>query len=336
MVHRVSIVILNWNGWEDTIECLESLYQISYPTYDVIVVDNGSADESIQKIRDYCESKIKVKSEFFEYDPDNKPINHIEYTKAEVEVGKEHEIADLPSNRKLILLKNEKNYGFAGGANIGMMYALKVLKPDYVLLLNNDTSVDQEFLSELIKVAESDEKIGFVGCKSFYPNGEIQDTGAFIKPYNLFGVGVKNKVSNNIKAVDYISGAALLIKSEVIDEVGLLDEKFFPAYFEESDWSIRAKRNGYKCIYNPKATLIHRVSATAKKLKPDWLYYVWEKNRLRFMLLNFPRSWLVIRIPIEIAPLILSILKLKTHLLLMAYWINFKDRAEILEKRRKR
>lgn len=64
---KVAIIILNWNGWEDTIECLESVYQITYPNYDVVVVDNGSKDESVQKIRDYCEYGIGVESKFFYY-----------------------------------------------------------------------------------------------------------------------------------------------------------------------------------------------------------------------------------------------------------------------------
>ena len=112
---KVSIVILNWNGWEDTIECLESLYQITYPDYDVIVVDNGSEDESVEKIKEYAEGNIVVESKFFEYSSGNKPIKIIEYTREEAEAGggKEEEIADLPSNRKLIIIKNEKNYGFA-------------------------------------------------------------------------------------------------------------------------------------------------------------------------------------------------------------------------------
>ncbi|WP_342452635.1 glycosyltransferase family 2 protein [Thermococcus stetteri] len=69
MFPRVSIIILNWNGWKDTIECLESLYRITYPNYDVILVDNASKDDSVQKIKEYAEGKIKVNSKFFEYNP---------------------------------------------------------------------------------------------------------------------------------------------------------------------------------------------------------------------------------------------------------------------------
>jgi len=87
MKPKVSIIILNWNGWKDTIECLESVYQITYPNYNVIVVDNGSEDESIEKIREYCKGKIKVESKFFEYNLGNKPIKIIEYTREEAEDG---------------------------------------------------------------------------------------------------------------------------------------------------------------------------------------------------------------------------------------------------------
>jgi len=119
---KVSIIILNWNGWKDTIECLESLYQITYPNYDVILVDNGSEDESIEKIKEYCEGKIMVESKFFKYDPSNKPIKIIEYTREEAEGGggKEKKITNLPSDKKMILIKNEKNYGFAEGNNVGL------------------------------------------------------------------------------------------------------------------------------------------------------------------------------------------------------------------------
>ena len=81
---KVSIIILNWNGWKDTLEALESVYQIKYPNYGVVLLDNASDDESIEKIREYCEGKIKVKSEFFEYSKSNKPINLTEYQKNEL------------------------------------------------------------------------------------------------------------------------------------------------------------------------------------------------------------------------------------------------------------
>jgi len=135
---KVAIIILNWYGWKDTIECLESIYQIDYPKYDIIVIDNGSEDESIEKIKQYCNGKLDVKSDFFTNSTKNKPIKIFEYNRKDIETAlKEKEIENLPSNRKIILIKNEDNYGFAEGNNIGMRYAIKSLNPDYILLLNN-------------------------------------------------------------------------------------------------------------------------------------------------------------------------------------------------------
>ncbi|MCX7845811.1 MAG: glycosyltransferase, partial [Dictyoglomaceae bacterium] len=84
-VLRISIIILNYNGWQDTIECLESIYQIDYPNYDPMLVDYASKDQSTEKIREYCEGKIIVKSKFFRYNPSNKPIKIFEYLRRDIE-----------------------------------------------------------------------------------------------------------------------------------------------------------------------------------------------------------------------------------------------------------
>lgn len=290
---KVSIIILNWNGWEDTIECLESLYQIAYPNYDAIVVDNGSEDESIQKIKEYSEGKIEVESKFFEYFRDNKPIKIIEYTREEAEAGggKEKEIADLLSNRKLIIIKNEKNYGFAEGNNIAMRYALKALNPDYVLLLNNDTVVDKEFLNQLVKVAESDERIGIVGPKIYYYDDPeiIQTIGVNINFWsgNTISLGYKKTdddigLNSEIFIVDYVYGACFLIKREVMTAIGLLDPDLF-LYGEEIDWSLRAKINGYKSICCLDTQIWHKSQASSSKNLNFSVYY---PTRNRILLLR--------------------------------------------------
>lgn len=162
---RVAVIILNWNGWQDTIECLESLYRIDYPCYDVILVDNCSVDESVEIIRGYCEGRIKVNSAFFEHSWENKPIRLVECTREEAELGVAKSIGSISPSRRLILIRNERNFGFAEGNNIAIRYCLKVLKPEYVVLLNNDTVVDVRFLSELVAMAEQDESIGVLGPK---------------------------------------------------------------------------------------------------------------------------------------------------------------------------
>jgi len=291
---RVSIIILNWNGWKDTIECLESLYRIDYPNYDVIVVDNGSQDDSIQKIKEYAKGKIEVNSKFFKYNPNNKPIKVFEVNENEAKQGKFNRplYEKFDVDRRMILIKNKKNYGFTGGNNIGMKFALSVLNPDYVLLLNNDTVVEKDFLKELVKVAESDEKIGIVGPKIYYYdyNGRsdiIQSAGAKI---NL-RTGANHIIGryeidvgqyDEAKEVDYVSGACLLVKSGVLKKVGLLDPEYF-TYWEETDLCMRVKKAGYKILYAPQAKIWHKESVSWKKSKPVRIYYL---NRNKFLFIR--------------------------------------------------
>ena len=110
MEPKVSIIILNWNGWKDTIECLESVYQINYTNYDVVIIDNKSEDDSLEKIQAYCEGKLKVYSEFFDYKSNNKPIEIYGYFQEELKFLKPSQIVShTPSNKKLTIIKNNKN-----------------------------------------------------------------------------------------------------------------------------------------------------------------------------------------------------------------------------------
>ena len=353
---KVAIIILNWNGWKDTVKCLESLYQINYPNYDVIVVDNGSEDNSVQKIREYCEGKIKAESTFFEYNSNNKPIYVLEYTKEQAEIGgnfkRERYFSKLPSNRKLRLILNGKNYGFAGGNNVGIRYSLKALSPDYIMLLNNDTiAVDKEFLTKLVKVAESDEKVGFVGCKLIHPDGRNQYVGTYMVPYLhywLYALYTKLRgcklptvkdimQSNKILELDAVCGAAMLVRSEVIECIGLLDEGFFPGYHEETDWCYRGRMHGFKVIYNPDSVIVHHCSSSSKKLDNDYVYFVLEKNLLRLCLLNHPVSWLILEIPNHIIiNFFYGIPNKRLRYLIKVYLDNLKNLKNIIRKRRNR
>jgi len=297
MRSKVSIIILNWNGWLDTIECLESLYQISYSNYEVILIDNGSKDGSLEEIRTYLEGKKIVASKFFEYSLDNKPILVSDYTKAQADSEGDRgcEMADLPANRRLILIRNDKNYGFAEGNNIAIKYALTALNSEYILLLNNDTVVKVDFLDELIKAIECDQSFGFAGPIIYYYdyNGQkdiinVAGIDLIIKRglYHRFGAGeIDRGQYNTIRVVDYLEGSCLLIKSAMLDNIGLFDSRYF-AYWEEADLCIRGRDAGYKCICVPTAKIWHKVSSSAPKgLK---LYYM---TRNRFWFVKDHATW---------------------------------------------
>lgn len=288
---NVSIIILNWNGWKDTVECLESLYQINYPNYEIIVIDNNSEDDSIEKIKEYCNGKLKVKSEFFEYTPKNKPIKVFEYSQ---DVNKHpklvNEFKKLSCNRKLMIIKNDSNYGFAEGNNIGIRFALKNLDPDYIMLLNNDTVVERNFLGEMIQIAESKKNIGFVGPKIYYydfkgKKNVLDFAGGKInmwigKPQHIGINEVDKKQYDSLRKVDYINGACMLAKKEMLNKVGLLDPIYF-LYWEENDWCYRAHQLGFESFYTPKAQIWHKTAVSIKTSGLGEYYMI--RNKIIFM-----------------------------------------------------
>lgn len=290
MEAKVSIIILNWNGWKDTIECLESIYQINYLNYNVIIVDNNSEDDSLDKIQMYCEGKLKVNSKFIDYNPHNKPIDVYEYSQEELKTLKlNQEIFQFPSNKKLTIIKNDKNYGFAEGNNIGIKYVLDSTNSDYILLLNNDTVVDKNFLYEMVIVAKNDPKIGVCGSKTYYYDYDGQKTnenfeGGKINIFKGEAYYVKGNEKPTIekpKTLDYIAGSCFLIKKDVVNDVGFLDKDYF-LYWEEADWCFRIKMKGYKLMYIPRAKIYHKMN---KDLNKIMIYYM-ARNRFLFMKKN--------------------------------------------------
>lgn len=262
---QVSIVILNWNGWRDTIECLESLYQSEYQNYNIIVVDNASTDNSIDKIKEYCKGNLRVSSFFFDYSSQNKPILICELTDKSIRkrIVFKHSELKFPSHKKLFLIKNNKNFGYTGGNNIGCIFSLKNLNSDYIFILNNDTVIDRKCLQELIEFIEFDNKIGIIG-----PEIRRYSNPKLIQFENKY-FDIKTPTE-----VDWVSGCAYIIRSEIIRKIGLLDPRYL-FYYEETDYYQRVRREGYTIIYYPtKKKVFHKISSTAKKIPGFTLFYM--------------------------------------------------------------
>lgn len=272
---KVVIIILNWNGWLDTVECLESLFQISYPDFTVIVVDNGSKDDSIERIRDYCSGKIQVESPFFIFSSSNKPIKIIEYS---YDISKNSFSSDYSVQEylhSLILIKNPKNSGFSGGNNIGIKFSLEVLNPDYILLLNNDTVVDPQFLDKLIEVTEREKEIVIVGPKIYFYNYSgksnlIQSIGGTInweKYPGYFHVGKFSVDTNDTiygsRETDWISGCALMLRVKESPIKFLNNDFFFGC--EDIDLCLQLKNEGYSVLIALESKIWHKGGISRKK-----------------------------------------------------------------------
>lgn len=283
---RVSVIILNWNGWSDTTECLRSLYRIDYRNYYVIVVDNNSTDNSPTMIKEYVEKVLST--------PDQ-PIKILEYSEFDAESGggREDEIESIPSNKRLILIRNGENRGFAGGNNVGIRYSLRTLDAKYIMLLNNDTYVNQSFLNELVEAMEADEKIGSVQSLLLKPGGKLVDSlGQALVEGGAIDMGIGSKYEEEVNKTDIFGpcAAAALYRSALLREIGLFDESFFVIY-EDVDLSWRIRLKGYSSSLVPSSLVYHKrgVSSKWKISKPSRIIrYYSIKNWLIIAIRYYP------------------------------------------------
>lgn len=279
MEPNVSIVILNWNGWKDTLECLESLFQIDYRNYNVIIVDNGSTDDSLEKIREYFDAVFSDSAGSLNVKED-KCLKLIEIE--EENVNSWNKLGDI--SNLAFLIKNKVNHGFAKGSNIGIKFALN-LNPDYVLLLNNDTVVEKNFLSRLIEEAEKNQDIGIIGPVNYFYDkpDEIQFLSATIN-FNRGTITLhldKNLLSQGLVETDYVQGSCFMIRTEVIYSIGLLNSAYF-CYWEETDYCVRARRAGFRVVCCTSSSIWHKIGRSSLNMPGFTVYYL-TRNKFLFM-----------------------------------------------------
>lgn len=158
----------------------------------------------------------------------------------------------------LVICRNTTNQGFLRNCN----QAAKAARGKYIMFLNNDTQVTEGWLSSLVDLIESDDTIGMVGSKLVYPDGRLQEAGGIIwsdgSGWNYGRLDDPDKAEYNyVKDVDYISGAAILLSRKLWQQIGGFDERFAPAYCEDSDLAFEVRKAGYRVVYQPRSKVIH-------------------------------------------------------------------------------
>ena len=178
------------------------------------------------------------------------------------------------------IIYNKKNLGFSEGNNIGIKYALEN-GADYVLLLNNDTIVSNNFLSKLVKVAESDKEIGMTAPKiySYDQKDKIWFAGGKINwLYNKGEMKGYDEIDRGqydlpeMQNSDYLTGCCLLVKKNVIEKIGLLPEEYF-LYYEDTDWSFSVQKAGFKNVFVPGSKIWHKGSKSSQEFSVPYIYY---------------------------------------------------------------
>ena len=184
----------------------------------------------------------------------------------------------------LHIIKNDSNSGFSKGNNQGIKYALKKFNPKYFYLLSNDTLVNPNWLSESIDVAETNKDIGIVAPRQLDFEGKPTNSIGWIKRW-----GVKYHQGDKIKEIGWANGACFLVKTTLFEKIGLLDEGYSPAYYEETDFDKRAIDAGFKILYAPKSIVYHKGGGSSTTFSQDRIFEVFYKNRIRFFLKHY--SW---------------------------------------------
>lgn len=240
---QVYIVLLNWNGLEDTLDCLTSCRALTYPNYRIVVVDNASAGNDADELA-----------------------------------------ARFPD---IELIRLESNLGYAGGNNVGIRHALS-RGADSVWLLNNDTIVESATLDSLIHELYAVDSVGCTGSKIYYFDrpDTLWFAGGFVDPARglagHYGQDERDVGQHDaVKDVGYITGCSILVKREIFEAVGLLDEDYF-LLFEDTDFCSRVQKAGYCTRYVPKSKVWHKVSRSIGKQSCRYEYYIY-RNSLMFV-----------------------------------------------------
>jgi GT2 family glycosyltransferase len=250
---KVAVIVLNWNGREDTLRCLESLQAVEYPNWEVLVVDNGSEDGSLDAIRE--------------------------------------------RHPEAMVIEAGRNLGFAGGNNLGIEAALR-RGAEFVLVLNNDTTVAPDLLRAFVRAAREHPDAGVFAAKIYFLKDpqRLWYAGArwnsMSAAFEHVGQGVLDTGADfeQVRDTDYACGCAMLLRAPAVQAVGMLDERFF-LLFEETDWCFRAREAGFRCLFVPGAKVWHRVSSSFGGGRSILYEYFLFRNRLLWAERHLSLRW---------------------------------------------
>ena len=294
-----AIIILNWNRWQDTIRCLESIYQSTYKNFFVVLIDNGSTDGSVERFKLWAQGDLKD-GPLAQAGAAHKKPGKIGFITKAAAAGAVRTAEDFCAGQ-LTVIENEKNYGFAGGNNIAIKYAFAMSGARYALLLNNDTTIAPAGISALVRCAEEDTQAGAFQAKMLSMDAPEIIDALGISMIDLQGpCPVENGHPDSgqfglRREIFGVCAGAALYRRTMLDQIGLFDEDFF-AYYEDVDLALRTCLRGWKALCVPKAIVYHGHSATLGKDSP-FKTYLLERNRYYYIIKNVPRDilWLFIK-----------------------------------------
>ncbi|WP_299259046.1 glycosyltransferase family 2 protein [uncultured Aquimarina sp.] len=294
MKYKFYILIVNYNGYQDTIECLESLYHLGNQNFQTIVIDNSNLDNDFDHLRAWANGEMSFESDtnFPQYVKPlvNKPIDYISL--------QEEKLEKQVFGEKLLIVKAKENKGFAVANNIALRYIQKFgSSDDYIWLLNNDTVVASDTMNQIkeqlkrISREEIESTLFGTPLREYYEPIKIQTIGG--KYHRLSGItshiGEGLSYTDDFKIdnykIDYPIGASMIFSMAFLRQVGLMNEEYF-LFFEELDWVERAKKIGGKTSIIPVFGVFHKHGKSTlsknKKQKTEFIDLLSLRNRILF------------------------------------------------------
>lgn len=237
------VIVVNWNGHRDTVAALDSLVAATERPAHVVVVDNGSADDSITVLQDWATEHVP----------------HWQRLDGAAAPGGD---TDAPW---LTLIAAGRNLGFSGGNNAGLRYLATRTRDTHFLLLNNDAMVAPDYFVQLRATLATEPDAALVGSMIFrHPERErVWFAGGYEVPRRALVLhDYEPRDTERAYATEFVTGCAMLISRALYDAQGGLAEVYDPIYWEDADYSYRARTRGWKVMIAPRAHVYHRVGAS--------------------------------------------------------------------------
>jgi len=291
-MHKVYIILVNYNNHRDTIECLQSILHCDYANYNIILIDNSKDDTPSQEIINWCNNGVdNIETLFPElvYPIIEKPVSYQFYTESDFST------LTTEIDEKLLIVRAE-NRGFAAANNIALRYVQKFASDlAFVWVLNNDTVIEKSALKHLVAFYEQHDLNYMIGCKLRFYNSRDKlqaiagSYNKWIGAHTHIGEGeIDNGQYDDFKftADNYIVGASMFLPRLFLNRVGLMSEDYF-LYYEELDWTITAQKAGFNFAVQPSAIVYHKEGAsitnTQQNKDTSVAEYYSITNRVRFI-----------------------------------------------------
>ena len=293
---RAAIALLNWNGWRDTIACLDSLDHVRYPDASVVLCDNCSTDDSVERISRWCQERAW-------------PCRVVDH----VADGEEPRVL-AGGEPRLLIVRSRTNRGFAGGMNVAIRYALASDRSyKYVWALNTDTTVEPDSLLNAVRVLEAQPEAGSAQSLLVWARQPALLDSAGMRLLRRGGaMDIRHHrpraeleplvVGREAIEIFGCCAAAAMYRVEALRRVGLFDESLFQTH-EDVDLACRLREQGYAAVLVPTSVVYHLGGVSRDRKKLGWMWWLAHRNKLRIVARWYPRA---LGVPILVVGLIRS------------------------------